>query len=92
MFTINNTLKKPQKFTFDQQHIIESEKKYNKLMIETNEDIKIKKEIQNLLYGNSVIKYTNNSVNDLIYNAKYRNFIFIVSFVSLGALFFYKNK
>jgi hypothetical protein len=92
MFTVSNILKKPQKFTFDQKDIIESAKKYNKLMIETNEDIKRKKEIQNLLYGNTVIKHTNHSVNDLIYNAKYRNFIFIVSFVSLGALFFYKSK
>lgn len=92
MFNVNRFSKKPQKFTFEQDHINESAKKYNKLMIETQEKNNSKKELQHILYGNSVIKHTNHSVNDLIYNAKYRNFIFIISFVSLGALFFYKIK
>ena len=92
MFTVSKILKKPQKFTFDQDDINESAKKYNKLMIETNEDIKRKKEIQNLLYGTALTKTTNHSVNDLINKSKYYNFILIVSFVSFGALIFYKNK
>lgn len=92
MFSVNRFSKPPQKFTFVQCHIDESAKKYDKLMSEINEKNKSKKELQHILYGNSVIKYTNPSVNDLINNAKYRNFIFIISFVSLGALFFYKIK
>jgi len=69
--------------------------KYNKLMIKINENIKRKKDIQNILYEkNTLIKTTNHSVNDLINNSKYYNFIFLVSFISLGAgsLIFYKNK
>jgi len=67
--------------------------KYNKLMIKINEDIKRKKEIQNILYSNALIKTTNHSVNDLINNSKHYNFIFFVSFIStIGALIFYKNK
>ena len=69
MFNVNRFSKKPQKFTFDQDHINESAKKYNKLT-----------------------KTTNHYVNDLINKSKYYNFFFIVSFVSLGALIFYKNK
>jgi len=92
MFNVNRFSKKPQKFTFDQDHINESAKKYNKLMIDTNEDIKRKKDIQNLLYGSALTKTTNHYVNDLINKSKYYNFFFIVSFVSLGALIFYKNK
>ena len=61
-------------------------------MCEINEKNKSKKEIQQILYGNALIKSTNHSVNDLINNAKFNNFFFIVSFVSIGALIFYKSK
>ena len=94
MFNVIRFSKKTQKFTFDQKHINESAKKYNKLMIETNEDIKRKEDVHNILYGTTLTKTTNHSVNDLINNSKYYNFVLIVSFVSFGAgaLLFYKNK
>ena len=95
MFTVSKILKKPQKFTFDQHDINESIIKYNKLMLETHKKNTLKKSIENILHGNELIKPTKHSVNDLINNTKYRNFIFIVSFVSFvsfGALIFYKSK
>jgi uncharacterized protein YabN with tetrapyrrole methylase and pyrophosphatase domain len=94
MFTVSKILKKPQKFTFDQHDINESEKKYNKLLYKINEDIKKKQDIQKILYSNELSKTTNHSVNDLINNSKYYNFIFIVSFISLGVsgLIFYKSR
>jgi hypothetical protein len=100
MFNVNKFLTRPQKFILEQNfknYLYDSINKHNKLTIEVNEDIKRKKEIQTILYGNenTVIKTTNHSVNDLINNAKHNNFIFIVSFlsfVSLGGLIFYKNR
>jgi hypothetical protein len=98
MFNVNNFLMRPQKFILEQNfknYLNDSVNKYNQLTIKVNEDIKRKKDIQNILYGNTLIKTTNHSVNDLINNAKYNNCIFIVSFVSfvsLGGLIFYKNR
>jgi hypothetical protein len=96
MFSVNRFSKIPQKFTFVQDHINESAKKYNKLMSEINEKNKSKKEMEPILYGNknknTLIKSTNDSVNDLINNFKIYKFFFMFSFVSIGALIFYKNK
>jgi len=99
MFNVNRFLTRPQKFTLDQNfknYLNDSINKYNKLTIEINEDAKRKKAINNILYGNenknALIKSTNHSVNDLINNAKFNNFFFIFSFVSIGALIFYKSK
>ena len=95
MFNVNRFLTKPQKFIFEQNfknYLNESVKKYNKLMVETNEDIKRKNDFQKILYGNSLIKHKNHSVNDYINNSKYHNFILIFSFISFGALIFYKNR
>lgn len=102
MFTVNKFLTRPQKFILEQNfksYLYDSINKYNKLTIEINEETKRKNEIQKILYGNenknALIKSSNRSVNDLINNAKYNNFIFIVSFisgVSLGSLMFFKNR
>ena len=95
MFNSNRFLTNPQKIILEQNfksYLNDSVNKYNKLTIKINEDIKRKKEIQQILYGNALIKSTNHSVNDLINNAKFNNFFFIFSFVSIGALIFYKNN
>lgn len=79
---------------FSNKEIEYSINKYDKLMIKMNEDIKRKQDIQKILYGDILIKNTNHSVNDLINNHKYYNFIFFISFISLstGAFIFYKTK
>lgn len=95
MFNVNRFLTRPQKFILEnnlKNYLYYSANKQNKLMIKINEDIKRKNEIQNILYGNTLNKTTNHSVNDLINDCKYKHFILIVSFVSMGALIFYKNK
>jgi len=94
MFNVSRFSKKPTKFLFNQDYINESTEKYNKLMIETNKDIKKKKNIKKILYDNKLSKTTNHYVNDLINNSKYYNFIFIVSFISLGvsSFIFYKSR
>jgi hypothetical protein len=99
MFNINTFLTTPQKIILEnnfKNYLNDSINKYNKLTIQINEDIKRKNEIQKILYGNenknALIKSTNHSVNDLINNAKFNNFFFIFSFVSIGALIFYKSK
>jgi hypothetical protein len=95
MFTVNKFLTTPQKFILEQNfknYLNDSVNKYNQLTIKINEENKRKKEIQNILYKTALTKTTNHSVNDLINNSKYQNFIFIVSFVSIGALIFYKNR
>lgn len=95
MFNVNRFLTKPQKFILEhnfKNYLYDSVNKQNKLMVKINEDTKRKNEIQNILYGNTLIKTTNHSVNDLINDSKYKHFILIVSFVSMGALIFYKNK
>ena len=70
----------------------DSVNKYNKLTIEINEKNKKKEEIQNILYGNTLIKTTNHPQYELINNSKYHKFFFIISVVSIGALIFYKSK
>jgi hypothetical protein len=95
MFNVNKFLTTPQKFILEQNfksYLYDSVNKYNKLTIETNEKMKTKKAMENILYGNTLIKSTNHSVNDLINNAKFNNFFLIFSFVSIGALIFYKKK
>lgn len=79
---------------FSKEEIERSINKYDKLLSKLNEDIKRKKTIQTILYGKSLTKTTNHYVNDLINNSKYHNFIFIVSFISVGAgaFIFYKSK
>ena len=59
----------PQKIILEQNfksYLNDSVNKYNKLTIKINEDIKRKKEIQQILYGNALVKCSNHSVNDLI--------------------------
>lgn len=87
MFNVNRFLTRPQKFILEhnfKNYLYTSLNKDNKLIIKINEDIKRKKEIQNILYGNTLIETTNHS--------KYKHFILIFSVVSIGALIFYKNK
>ena len=107
MFNVNRFLTTPQKIIlehnfksylynsvnkFNNFNKFNDFNKFNKLTIEINEKIKTKKAMENILYGNTLIKSTNHSVNDLINNAKFNNFFFIFSFVSIGALIFYKNN
>jgi hypothetical protein len=95
MFNVSRFLRTPEKIILEnnfKSYLYDSVNKYNKLTNEINEKNKKKTEIQNILYGNSLIKTSNHSQHELINNAKYNNFIFIFSFVSIGALLFYKSK
>lgn len=84
---------KPHNFLSEKNisYLNNSNNKYNKL-IETNENIKRKNIFKKILNENTIIKTTNHSVNDLINISKLNNLFFIISFVSIGALIFYKNK
>lgn len=95
MFNVTRFLRTPEKIILEnnfKSYLYDSVNKYNKLINEINEKNKKKAEIQNILYGNTLIKTSNHSQHELINNAKYNNFIFIFSFVSIGALLFYKSK
>jgi hypothetical protein len=95
MFNVNRFLSTPQKMILEQNfknYLYNSVNKYNKLTIEMNEKNKRKAEIEKILYGNTLIKTTNHSHDELINNSKYKKFIFIISVVSIGALIFYKSK
>jgi hypothetical protein len=95
MFNVNRFLTRSQKFILEQNfknYLNDSVNKYNKLTIEINEKNKKKAEIENILYGNTLIKTTNHSQHELINKAKFNNFIFIISVVSIGTLLFYKSK
>ena len=67
-------------------------KKYDKLSIEKNEAIKKNQITKKILNEYNLIKTSNHIQYDLINKSKYYNFIFIVSFVSIGSLIFYKTK
>ena len=67
-------------------------KKYDKLTIEKNEAIKKNQITKKILNEYNLIKTSNHIQYDLINKSKYYNCIFIVSFVSIGALIFYKTK
>ena len=73
-------------------YLNDSIKKYDKLTIETNEAIKKNQITKNFFNENNLIKTSNHTQYDLINKSKYYNFIFIVSFVSIGSLIFYKIK
>ena len=73
-------------------YLNDSIKKYDKLTIETNESIKKNQITKKILNENNLIKTSNHIQYDLINKSKYYNFIFIVSFVSIGSLIFYKIK
>jgi hypothetical protein len=98
MFNVSKFLRTPEKIILENNFksylydSVNKYNKYNKLTNEINEKNKKKAEIQNILYGNTLIKTSNHSQHELINNAKYNNFIFIFSFVSIGALLFYKSK
>ena len=95
MFNVSRFLRTPEKIILEnnfKSYLYDSVNKYNKLINEINEKNKKKAEIHNILYGNTLIKTSNHSQHELINNAKYNNFIFIFSFVSIGALLFYKSK
>jgi hypothetical protein len=91
MFNINKFLTTPQKIILEhnfKNYLYDSVNKYNKLANEINK----KEDLKNILHGNTLIKTTNHSQDELINNSKYHNFIFIISVVSIGALIFYKSK
>jgi hypothetical protein len=91
MFNINRFLPTPQKIILEhnfKNYLYDSVNKYNKLANEINK----KEDLKNILHGNTLIKTTNHSQDELINNSKYHNFIFIISVVSIGALIFYKSK
>jgi len=67
-------------------------KKYDKLSIEKNEAIKKNQITKKILNEYNLIKTSNHIQYDLINKSKYYNFIFIMSFVSIGGLIFYKTK
>lgn len=95
MFNVNRFLTRPQKFILEQNfksYLNGSVNKFNKLAIQINEDAKTKKAMENILYGNENKNTLIKSQNDLINNAKFNIFFFIVSFGSIGALIFYKSK
>ena len=95
MFNVSRFLRTPEKIILEnnfKSYLYDSVNKYNKLTNEIIEKNKKKAEIQNILYGNTLIKTSNHSQHELINNAKYNNFIFIFSVVSIGALLFYKSK
>ena len=95
MFNVNRFLTRSQKFILEQNfksYLNGSVNKFNKLAIQINEDAKTKKAMENILYGNENKNALIKSQNDLINNVKFNNFFFIVSFVSIGALIFYKSK
>ena len=91
----NRILTRPQKFILEQNfknYLNDSINKYNKLTNEINEKNKTKKAMKNILNESRLIKGTNHIQNDLMNNARFLNFFFIVSFVSIGALICYKSK
>ena len=95
MFNVNKFLTTPEKIILEHNfktYLYDSVNRYNKLTIETNDKNKAKKEMENILYGNALIKSTNHSVDDLINNNKFYKFFFIVSVISIGALISYKRK
>jgi hypothetical protein len=96
MFNINTvSVKKPYMMDDNlRKYLHDVSNKYIKMTSNFNEDIKKKQDIKKILYGKELIKTTNHSVNDLINNSKYYNFIFLISFISLstGAFIFYKTK
>jgi hypothetical protein len=63
--------------------------KFDKLMIEINNNNKKKQDIENILNETRIIKTAEHIQNN--YNLKYHNLIFIFSVVSIGALLFYKS-
>ena len=73
-------------------YLNDSIKKYDKLTIERNDAIKKNQITKKILNEYNLIKTSNHAQYDLINKSKYYNFIFIVSFVSIGALIFYKTK
>ena len=73
-------------------YLNDSIKKYDKLTIERNDAIKKNQITKKILNEYNLIKTSNHVQYDLINKSKYYNFIFIVSFVSIGALIFYKTK
>ncbi len=88
-------LSKSQKFILASNYnnyLNDSIKKYDKLTIETNEFIKKNQITKKILNENNLIKSSNHIQYDLINKSKYYNFFFIVSFISAGALIFYKTK
>jgi hypothetical protein len=94
MFNVNNFLSRPQKFILEQNfksYLNDSVNKYNKLTIQINEDAKTKKAMKSILNETSLTRDTNHIQYNLINNANFSNFYCIVSFVSIGALIFYKN-
>ena len=67
-------------------------KKYDKLSIEKNEAIKKNQITKKILNEDNLIKNSNHIQYDLINKSKCYNLIFIVSFISIGSLIFYKTK
>ena len=96
MFNGIHFLTKPKKNIQDQlfkKYLYDSINKHNKLSIYIDEDNKKKQNYQNIISkNNTLIKTTNHSVNDLINNSKYNNFIFLVSFMSLSIFIIYKIR
>ena len=96
MFNGIHFLTKSKKNIQDQlfkKYLYDSINKHNKLSIYIDEDNKKKQNYQNIICkNNTLIKTTNHSVNDLINKSKYNNFIFLVSFMSLGVFIIYKIR
>ena len=91
----SNFLSNSQKFMLAsnyKKYLSDSIKKYDKLTIQTNETIKKNQIIKKIINKDNLIKTSNHLQYDLINKLKYYNFIFIVSFVSIGSLIFYKTK